>query len=342
MKSNVPKSKNTDKETRKKHKRLPKLQRVKDALPLALQERDELIIRAAIKFRFLRTNHIYHLVEGGEQGISRRLQKLFHAGYLDRVYDPDEIRRYRQACLGSPKAIYALANRGARLLAEKYAYPINKTQWDRQNRRITCQNIQHTLMITNFFITLYRAIQGDSGFYFLPVAETLRKLFSPEQDYSDSFSWAYMGYGLKSSVTIYDPRNYRGRATFYPDGFFAVQDSSREKGKNRAFFFIEADNHSAAVSRLRHKFLAHAAYAQNIKQGNNPLNLPVFRVLHISRTSTRVKNLWTFTRALAKKGVIPEKLHWFTSEEDYMLENPATLLDSIWQVAFAEKLQRIF
>ena len=141
--------------------RLPKIRRQLGAIPFDLQPRDELMIRACAKFRFMRTSHLLALVEGSEQNLKRRLQKLFHAAYLDRVRDPAEAEYYRVHHLGTAQAIYALANRGARHLEKTFNYPPTKSRWDLLNRRVSSQNIQHTLMVTSFLVTIHAAVKRD-------------------------------------------------------------------------------------------------------------------------------------------------------------------------------------
>ena len=121
--------------------RLPKSRRAEHAIPFDLQPRDELMIQACAKFRFLRTNHLVYLACGSAQGLARRLQKLFHGGHMDRVQDLAEAQRYRVHHLGTGKAIYALANRGARHLENHLNYPATKSRWDLLNRRVSSQNV---------------------------------------------------------------------------------------------------------------------------------------------------------------------------------------------------------
>ena len=319
--------------------RLPKGKRQPQKLPVDLQPRDELMLQACAKFRFLRTSHLVVLAGGSEQNLKRRLQKLFHAAYLDRVFDPAELRHYRTHKLGSPQAIYALANKGARYLEANFGFPKAKTRWDLLNRRISSQNTQHTLMVSDFFLTLHTALHNHPTLRLLPVADTLRKLRAPDQDYSDPFPWAYSGLRLKTSLPARDPKGYLSKAVFYPDGFFALQDTTRPSGKNRAFFFLEADNHSFTLPRLRLKLLAHAAYAH---APTNPLQISAFRILHVSRTDKRLQNVWTLAKKLATKGFMPGNLHLFASEERYRTENPAAILfNPIWHVPGDDELHSL-
>ena len=87
-----------------------------------------MLLQACAKFRFLRSDQLIALAGGSEQNLKRRLQKLFHAGYLDRILDPVEARRYHLEKLGSPKTIYAIGNRGVKHLETELDYPPSKTR----------------------------------------------------------------------------------------------------------------------------------------------------------------------------------------------------------------------
>ena len=64
--------------------RLPRFQRVTTIAPIRLAERDHEIIRLIHRHRFLRSHQIIALLGGSAQNLSRRLQWLFHHGYLER------------------------------------------------------------------------------------------------------------------------------------------------------------------------------------------------------------------------------------------------------------------
>ena len=188
-----------------------------------------------------RTHHLIALAGGSEQNLKRRLQKLFHGSYLDRVVDLAEARRYRTLHLGTPKSIYALANRGARHLENQLHYPPTKSRWDLLNRRVSSGiRIPSTLSWSgNFLVSLYGCIDDDPSLSFRPVeTDALRQLFNPDQEYRDPFPWSYMGLWIKSSVMTHDAKGRAAKAVFYPDGFFVLQNDSKPKGKNRSFFFL--------------------------------------------------------------------------------------------------------
>jgi Replication-relaxation len=116
------------------HRRLPRFHRAKGSHrpPLALQPRDLELLRTAHDYRLLTTVQYLQLFnDESRDGLYRRLQKLFHHGYLDRIGT-------------NPNApmLYALAKRGADVL-EVFA---RKDVGDRY--------VAHQLMIGDFRIAL--------------------------------------------------------------------------------------------------------------------------------------------------------------------------------------------
>jgi hypothetical protein len=116
---------------------LPRFHRAKGSHrpPLALQARDLELLRTAHDYRLITTPQYFRLFsDDSRDGIYRRLQKLFHHGYLDRLGT-------------NPNApmLYALAKRGADVLEVS----ARKDVGDRY--------VAHQLMIGDFRIALTHA-----------------------------------------------------------------------------------------------------------------------------------------------------------------------------------------
>ncbi|MFY9826270.1 MAG: replication-relaxation family protein [Thermoanaerobaculia bacterium] len=79
--------------------------------PMVLTPRDLEILRAVHRHRLLRSTHLIALSDGSRQTTLRRLQLLFHHGYLDRP--SMQLDWYAR---GSEPLVYALGSRGAELL----------------------------------------------------------------------------------------------------------------------------------------------------------------------------------------------------------------------------------
>lgn len=81
-----------------------------------LTPRDIEIVKLVAEHRFLNSDHIRQMVAGSDRNISNRLKGLFEHGFLDRPecqYDTYRIGG------GSKLLAYALADKGARLLADQ-------------------------------------------------------------------------------------------------------------------------------------------------------------------------------------------------------------------------------
>src|SRR5947208_1015662 len=84
-----------------KQNRLPRYRRAQREGSLILTPRDLDILRIIESHRVATSEHIQALADGSNQGILRRLQKLYHGGYVERMTPQ---RMYGN---GSQKMIYA-------------------------------------------------------------------------------------------------------------------------------------------------------------------------------------------------------------------------------------------
>src|ERR1700687_1546928 len=87
--------------------RRPRFERAEVA-GMILTPRDLLILRAVHRHRLLRSTHLIALLDASRQTTLRRLQLLFHHGYLDRP--AAQLDWYAE---GSEPMVYALGHRGA-------------------------------------------------------------------------------------------------------------------------------------------------------------------------------------------------------------------------------------
>lgn len=87
----------------------------KKAAPIKLTHRDETILRALYKYRFLTTDHLQILTETDSKwGINKRLRLLYDHKYVDR---PKAQRAIFSHATERP-TIHALGNEGAKLLSD--------------------------------------------------------------------------------------------------------------------------------------------------------------------------------------------------------------------------------
>src|SRR5947208_13660670 len=123
--------------------RRPRFRRASVPPAFRLTEDDVEIVRQLARYRFLRSTHIAALVRRSIDRTNDRLKNLFHAGYVDRPRA--QLDYYPTA--GSAPILYALADRGARLLIERDGLPAAKLQWTRKNRESGRPFIEHQIEV---------------------------------------------------------------------------------------------------------------------------------------------------------------------------------------------------
>src|SRR5580704_16636441 len=136
--------------------RRPRFRRASAPPAFRVTDGDVAIVRLVACHRFLRSTHIAALIGRSLDRTNDRLAKLFHAGYLDR---PRAQLDYYPTS-GSAPIASALADRGARLLAERYGVEFANLEWSRKNREAGRPFIEHQLGVTDFCLALQLAARG--------------------------------------------------------------------------------------------------------------------------------------------------------------------------------------
>jgi hypothetical protein len=273
----------------------PRLRRDAPArVPFVLQPRDVEIVRAVHDFRVLTSRQIPLLVAGSPQRIVRRLQALYHHGYLDRIKVSDH----------EPLA-YALADYGADLLEHVYGIPRGKIRWSRKNLELKPYMLPHTFMIGHVRATLIRAIRGRSDL--------------------DLAFW--VGENELRHHVVVEGNGYRQEtAPVVPDGYFGLTTSAHDGSEDDAYFFLECDTGSMELARFRMKMAAYRAFW---KDGLHRAELGIdhFRVLSVAHSATRRDHLRDVTQEIGGA------MFWFAAKTDIDLVNPETILQPIWRTA---------
>ena len=135
--------------TRAPGQRLPRFTRVgADVLPFRIEERDLLAWRWIYDTRFMRTDHLRLLLPGSAQQITRRAQRWFHGGFVDRIRT------------GYAEWILAIANAGADEVCVRYDRDRGHINFDKKNQEL--KNVffrAHTLSIGRFRVALELALR---------------------------------------------------------------------------------------------------------------------------------------------------------------------------------------
>lgn len=125
--------------------------------------------------------------------------------------------------------VYALADKGADLLAEEFGIDRGQTKWTQKNREVKDRHIQRTLMISDFRMYLELALARTPN---------ARLLFWEKENRKE----------LRDSVYIEDRQGRERKRAIAPDAFFRIKDT---KPKPTIYFFLEADRSTMAREKRR-------------------------------------------------------------------------------------------
>lgn len=242
---------------------------------MRLTDRDKAILLAVSLYRFLTTSHILSLVPGSRQNIVRRLQRLYHAGFLDR-----------------PRAQLPLRYAGE--LSELVYAPTRKTpthvaveggetdSWG-ERKSVSSLFLAHSLSVSDALIRLEAdcRLRGTS---FIPERDIL--VAHPARNAS-RFAWR---------VTIREGADTESVGVI-PDAAFAVDRMDHSGSPRRWYFFLEADRgtmplHRKALcqSSIHRKVLAYSKSRTSCVL-KDKYGIPGFKVIFIARSKERLEHI---------------------------------------------------
>jgi hypothetical protein len=271
---------------------------------MVLTPRDLEILRAVHRHRLLRSTHLVALFGGGTQAILRRLQLLFHHGYLDRP--PMQLDWYAR---GSEPLVYALGKQGAEVLEAGSELRRGGIQWDTKNRNVSRVFLHHTLAVADVMVAFEVACRGREGVRFIPPEEVLAGAPAETRSLRLPFRW---------QVEV----RWRGklhRLGIEPDRVFGLHFEGAPENRRRVFFFLEADRGTMPVVRKglgQTSFLRKLlAYQETWRQGfhRTHLGIPNFRVLTVTTNEERMRHLVEASKLLAGGA----RLFLFTDQERF-------------------------
>jgi len=270
---------------------------------MVLTPRDLQILRAVHRHRLLRSTHLVALTGGSQQATLRRLQLLFHHGYLDRP--PMQLDWYAR---GSEPLVYALGHRGAELLETRGEFRRGGIRWDTKNRNVSRVFLHHTLAVAEVMVAFEVACRSREGVRFIPPEEVLAGAPEATRRLHLPFRW---------QVEIhYSGKPYR--LGVEPDRVFGLRFEGAPESRRHAFFFLEADRGTMPVTRkglAQTSFLRKLlAYQETWRRGlhKTHLGIPNFRVLTVTTSRERVEHLINACRSLPGGG---SRLFLFTDEK---------------------------
>jgi hypothetical protein len=274
---------------------------------MKLTPRDAEILPLLRRHRFLRSNHIAALLGGSSQQLLRRLQKLYHHGYVERpLYQLDYFHR-----AGSQAMVHGLGNRGAAFLIRAEKVESTRLDWNARNRSATRLFLDHALMISDVLVALETACRARDDL-------RLR--------HSDEFVQPARGAATQWSVTS------RGmeRTAVIPDAVFALESARADGSTESVLCCLEADRGTMPVqSSNEHR----SSIARKLTAYETSWRTNVFRqrynanrvqVLTVTTSAARLDSI----TACAAARVSATGLFHFTAFGD-LLASPASFLDSL-------------
>ena len=254
-------------------KRLPRFRRDKAAIrPIELTPRDKEILRVVARFRLIRSSQLMPLVSGSPAQILRRLQALYHHGWLDRPRC--QIDLYHRG--GSQPIAYGLGSKGAALMRREFDIPFGRMSWSRDGESVGRVFLEHTLMVADIVIAVEMACRQSSGVVrFVPGDE----LIATEAK-GDPFHWH---------------ANVNGHRTgLVPDAVFALEFPSAPETSRRIICAVEADRGTMPVNRSNPQLSSMArklsAYASLWRSGHFEKRFGTKRAAVVLVTTSRERS----------------------------------------------------
>jgi len=292
--------------------RRPRFRRAPEPLAFRLTDDDVHIVRQLARHRFLRSTHIAALVGRSLDRTNDRLHRLFHAGYIDRPRA--QLDFYP---VGSAPMVYALADRGARLLVERDGIEFANVEWSRKNRKAGRPFIEHQLEIVDFYVGLQCAARARADVRLIHPAELVAGF--PDQRVTS-----------RNPFTLRVTLSHRGvnhEMGLVPDFAFGLTLGE----SSRRHFMVEIDRGTMPVVRsdsfrqtsfeekMRAYLTAHAG-----KQHERQFGWKTFRVLTVTTDHRRMHSMMEALRKLRIPHSPGAPLFFFTTRDELRAADPLT------------------
>jgi hypothetical protein len=304
---------------------------------ISLQKRDREIFKHVYKHRFLNSDHIAALVPGGKQGIKRRLNKLFHEGYLDRPRE--QVRPFRK---GNYPYVYGLGNKGAVVIFRKSAVHWKRNRWTDKNREVKQRYLDHTLLVSHFMVCLELACREKD---YVNLIEP-KKLLLPGQASLSSRPHT-LGWNVDLRKKIKGkPRIFR--TSIIPDKVFGFYYLNNRLKWKLAVCFLEADRGTMPVKRSN---LYTSSFQKKLICYSESFRQDIYSQMFRSRT-VKVLILTKFAgSANAKKRILhimrtakelnptgkASRIFLFARAGQFSLSDPGRILQPIWLNCYSHK-----
>ena len=281
---------------------------------MILQERDLRILELLEDYRLLDTRMVKLLIReefprNVEDAVKRRLHLMFHNRLVNRP--PEQlILRLKH---GRHHFVYELTRRGARILAEKRGRDPKGLRAPEKDP--SYRYIEHVLEVNRFRVALELALK-KRGLPLLRLKRDGEVRFQAEFVLTHKVHARLLRQRLGSRTGI----------PLVPDLFFGIQVGSREQ-----FYALELDRGTMKLGGVAKKMLGYYKFlARGEALSVDGREIPRFRVLFLSPSEVRVRHLREAAQTLDERGKGYRGL-WFTRADQINLEEPTSVLASIWQ-----------
>lgn len=291
--------------------RRPRFRRASESRAFRVTDDDITIIREIARHRFLRSTHIAALVGRSADRTNDRLCHLYHAGYIDRPRA--QLDYYPTA--GSAPIVYALADRGARLLRAHDEIALSQIDWSRKNREASRPFIEHQLEVVDFEIGVQLAAER-AGHRFIGAGEIASTRAGGSHMQPNPFA-------MRVAVA-HSGRRYE--IGLVPDIAFAVM----LKNGARRNFLVEIDRGSMPITRadfsqtsIERKLRCYlAAHASRLPE--RQFGWKAFRVLIVTSDANRVRTMLDALRSIQPPSAAGSSLFLFASRDELRVADPLT------------------
>jgi len=279
-----------------------------------------IVLRLLEHHRLLRTSHFATLLPHLHRlTLYDILRDLYDNEYID-LPEVQKLWLYlRQSDDGKKDQVYALFNRGAHLLHEIDSRPQGRSDWKAKND-VRESFVMHTLMVSDVVVRITEACRLSGNTELIHSHEILGQASSSVKNSPAPFEW---------KVEI-DHENQLYKRKLIPDGVFGLRFTDEPEGRNRAFFFLEADRGTETVyspnmykSSIFQKYLKYRETNRQ-KIHTDRYNIRGFRALFVTtKNDTRVES---FVEANKKmNNGVGSRLFYFITYDDLMKAgNPLT------------------
>jgi hypothetical protein len=280
--------------------------------PMQFTERDRAIIQLVHRHRFLRSSQIVALVGDSSQPLLRRLQLLYHHGFLERPRA--QLDYYHQG--GSRHMVYGLGNKGGALLRQERGVAVRQLPWGEKNRSVGGIFLEHALLVSDVMVAIELACRR---------AGNIRLLTDDQLPLPPEIARQRQPFRWKVNV------NNQLQLGVIPDRVFALEVPDQSGNPDRAFFFLEADRGTMPVRRRNlfqtsfyRKLLAYeATWSQAIHCIR--FGFHRFRVLTVTPNAERVRSLVESCSQLRSGHGL------FLFADQASVEKPGAIFAPIWQ-----------